>query len=159
MTGEGDLAAEAWTCVSMFAPQAFLRGKYISVARVAKRLCFMWSGHAVRGYPIGFFNPVTPTQCKSRNPNGYFQHPASSAYFQSRFCLQTPNPGLQIRKPIPQPVTPIPITPTGELIVRVGTYTPLLNKRLTLFDAVANLRSVVGRDGICVMSDQGSCLF
>ena len=81
----------------------------------------MWSGHAVRGYPIGFFNPVTPTQCKPRNPNGYFQHPASSAYFQSRFCLQTPNPGLQIRKPIPQPVTPIPITPTGELIVLIDT--------------------------------------
>ena len=102
---------------------------------------------------------MTPTQYKSRSSDGYFCYPASSAYFQTRFCLQTPNPGLQIRKPIPEPVTPIPITPTGELIVGVGMYTLLLNKRLTLFDAVANLRSVVGRDGICVMSDQGSCLF
>ena len=65
-----------------------------------------------------------------------------------------------MRKPVPQPVTPIPITPIGELIVPVGTYTLLLNKRLTLLVAVViNLRSVVGRDGICVMSDQGSCLF
>ena len=51
------------------------------------------------------------------------------------------------------------ITPIGEFIVPVGTYTLLLHRRLTLLAAVANLRSVVGRDGICVMSDQGSCLF
>ena len=98
-------------------------------------------------------------RCKSRNPDGYFRHPANSAYFRTRFCLQTPNPGLQIREPVPQPVTPIPITPTGEFIVPVDTFTLLLHRRLTLLDAVANLRSVVGRDGICVMSDQGSCLF
>ena len=51
------------------------------------------------------------------------------------------------------------ITPIGDFNVPVGTYTLLLNRRLTLLAAVANLRSVVGRDGICVMSDQGSCLF
>ena len=48
---------------------------------------------------------------------------------------------LQIREPIPKPVTPIPITPIGELIVHVGTYNLLLNKRLTLLVAIANLRS------------------
>ena len=34
---------------------------------------------------------------QSRNPDGYFGHPASRAYFQSRippsFCLRIPNPG------------------------------------------------------------------
>ena len=84
-------------------------------------------------------------------------HPVHT--FKPDFAFKPPSPGLQIRKPIPEPVTLIPITPTGKLIVRVGTYTLLLNKRLTLFDAVANLCSVVGRDGVCVMSDQGSCLF
>ena len=65
-----------------------------------------------RGSPIGFFNPVIPTQnfVQSRNPEGYFWHPISRVYFQSRisprFCFQVPNPELQIRE-IPHPEKPI----------------------------------------------------
>ena len=39
---------------------------------------------------------------QSRNPAGYFRHPASRAYFQSRisspFCFKIPNPNPQRRK-------------------------------------------------------------
>ena len=66
---------------------------------------------------------------------------------------------LQIREPIPKPVTPIPITPIGELIVHFGTYNLLLNKRLTLLVAIANLRSARLVATAFVLSDQGSCLF
>ena len=40
----------------------------------------------LRGSPIGFFTPVIPTQdfMQSRNPEGYFWHPTSRAYFQSQ---------------------------------------------------------------------------
>ena len=47
--------------------------------------------------PIEFFNPVIPTQDfeQSRNPEGYFWHPTSRAYFQSRnppwFCCKIAN--------------------------------------------------------------------
>ena len=51
---------------------------------------------------------------QSRNPEGYFWHPTSRAYFQSRippwFCCKIPNPELQIReipyhrKPIGNPL-------------------------------------------------------
>ena len=39
-----------------------------------------------RGSPIGFFNPVIPTQDfeQSCNPEDYFWHPTSRTYFQSR---------------------------------------------------------------------------
>ena len=56
------------------------------------------------GSPVGFFNPVIPTQnfVQSRNPEGYFWHATSQAYFQSqnspRFCFQIPNPQVQIRE-------------------------------------------------------------
>ena len=47
---------------------------------------------------------------QSRNPEGYFWHPTSRVYFQSRisprFCFQIPNPELQIRE-IPDPEKPI----------------------------------------------------
>ena len=65
----------------------------------------MW---VTRGSPIGFFYPVIPTQNvgQSRNPEGYFWHPTSRAYFQSRisprFRLKIPNPESQIRE-IPHP--------------------------------------------------------
>ena len=49
---------------------------------------------------IGFFNPMI------LNSNGYFWHPNSHAYFQSRicpqFCFKILNPELQIRE-IPDP--------------------------------------------------------
>ena len=57
-----------------------------------------------RGSPIGFFYPVIPTQIfgQSRNPEGYFWHPTSRAYFQSRishrFPFKIPNPKPQIRE-------------------------------------------------------------
>ena len=79
-----------------------------------------------RGSPIGFFNPVIPTQnfVQSRNPEGYFWHPTSRVYFQSRisprFCFQIPNPELQIRE-IPDPEKPI-----GD--PRYRTSVPDLNK-------------------------------
>ena len=47
--------------------------------------------------PIGFFNPVIPTQifAQSPNPEGYFQNPPSRAHFQSRilppFSFEIPN--------------------------------------------------------------------
>ena len=56
----------------------------------------------MRGSTKEFFNPVIPTQnfVQSRNPEGYFWHPTSQAYFQSRntprFCFQILNPELQI---------------------------------------------------------------
>ena len=64
------------------------------------------------GSPKGFFNPVIPTRNSSQscNPEGYFWHPTSRAYFQSRisprFCFQIPNPELQIRE-ISDPGKPI----------------------------------------------------
>ena len=66
----------------------------------------------IGGSPIGFFNPVIPTQDfeQSRYPEGYFWHPTARAYFQSRiplwFCCKIPNPELQIRE-IPYPGKPI----------------------------------------------------
>ena len=62
----------------------------------------------IRGSPIGFFYPVIPTQNfrQFRNPEGYFWHPTSHAYFQSqispRFGFKIPNPEPQIRE-IPHP--------------------------------------------------------
>ena len=58
-----------------------------------------------RGSPIKFSNAVIPTQhfVQSRNPGGYFWHPTSWAYFQSRFLpdqiKETPDP----EKPIGDP--------------------------------------------------------
>ena len=49
-----------------------------------------------RRSPIGFFNRVIPTHvfAQSRNPDGYYLHPRSRAYFQSRisppFCFNIP---------------------------------------------------------------------
>ena len=66
----------------------------------------------IRGSPIGFFNPVIPTKdfVQYRNSEGYFWHPTSRVYFQSRisprFCFQIPNPELQIKE-IPDPQKPI----------------------------------------------------
>ena len=57
-----------------------------------------------RGSPTEFFDPVILTQncVQSRNPEGYFWHPAYRAYFQSwfwpRFCFKIPNPELQTRE-------------------------------------------------------------
>ena len=50
----------------------------------------------------------------SRNPDGYFRHPASRAYFQSRISpilLQDPDTGLQIRQ------IPHPENPTGDRLL------------------------------------------
>ena len=64
------------------------------------------------GFPIGFFNPIIPTQnfVQSRNPEGYFWNPTFQAYFQSqissRFSFQIPNPELLIGE-IPSPEKPI----------------------------------------------------
>ena len=58
----------------------------------------------LRGSPIEFFTPVIPTQnfMQFRNPEGYFSHPTSRAYFQSQislwFCVIVPNPELQMRE-------------------------------------------------------------
>ena len=66
----------------------------------------------LRGSPIGFFTPVIPTQnfMQSRNPEDYFWHPTSRAYFQSQislwFCFKVPNPKLQMRE-ITYPEKPI----------------------------------------------------
>ena len=40
----------------------------------------------LRGSPIAFFTPAIPTQnfMQLRNPEGYFWHPTSRAYFQSQ---------------------------------------------------------------------------
>ena len=65
-----------------------------------------------KGPPIEFSNPVIPTQnfVQSHNPEGYFWHLTSRAYFQSRisprFCFQIPNPEVQIRE-IPDPEKPV----------------------------------------------------
>ena len=54
--------------------------------------------------PKFLLNTVIPIQIsgQSRNPAGYFRHPASRAYSQSRisspFCFKIPNPNLQRRK-------------------------------------------------------------
>ena len=42
----------------------------------------------LRGSPIGLFTPVIPTQnfMQSHNPEGYFWHPISLAYFQSQIA-------------------------------------------------------------------------
>ena len=66
--------------------------------------------------PNKFVNPVIPTPnfVLSRNPEGYFWHPTSQVYFQSRtspqFCFKIPNPAeLQVweilgpEKPIEDP--------------------------------------------------------
>ena len=70
----------------------------------------------LRGSPIGFFTPIIPTQnfLQSRDPEGYFWHPTSRAYFQSQislwFYFKVPNPELQMReithlaKPIEDPL-------------------------------------------------------
>ena len=51
-----------------------------------------------------------PKFVQSRNPEGYFWHPTSQAYFQSRtsplFCSKIPNPELQMRE-LPGPEKPI----------------------------------------------------
>ena len=43
----------------------------------------------LRGSPVGFLTPVIPTQnfMQSRNPEGYFWHPTTRAYFQSQISL------------------------------------------------------------------------
>ena len=62
----------------------------------------------ISGSPISLRNPDLQTQ-GSRNPEGYFWHPISRAYFQfrtsRRFCFKIPSPQLQIRK-IPDPEKP-----------------------------------------------------
>ena len=64
------------------------------------------------GSPIGFFNPLIPTQnfVQSHNPDGYFWYPTSPAYLHSQispqFYIKFPNPELQLRE-IPDPVKPI----------------------------------------------------
>ena len=75
-----------------------------------------------RWSPIGFFNPVirTPNFVQSRNPDGYFWHPTSRAYFQSRkspqLCFKISNPGeLQIRE-IPGPEKTIK-DPRGRVMI------------------------------------------
>ena len=61
-----------------------------------------------RRSPIGFFNRVIPTHvfAQSRNPDGYYLHPRSRAYFQSRisppFCFNIPESWQ-----IPDPEKPI----------------------------------------------------
>ena len=74
----------------------FLQGTFSSLSQICHKLSLC------RGYPIGFFNLVIPTQnfVQSRNPEGHFWHPTSQAHFQSRdsprFYFQIPNPELQI---------------------------------------------------------------
>ena len=71
------------------------------------------------GSPIGFFNPVIPTQnfVQSRNSEGYFWYSTSQAYFQSRnsprFCFKMSHPELQIRE-IPDPELQIREAPDPE---------------------------------------------
>ena len=63
------------------------------------------------GSPIGFFNPLIPTQnfVQSRNPDSYFWYPTSPAYFHSLisppFRIKILNPELQLRE-IPDPKKP-----------------------------------------------------
>ena len=90
------------------APRSDLLPFYIPFLTEEVPLSHTQARNLHRGSPIGFFNPVTPTQNfrQSRNPEGYFWHPASRAYFQStispRFRLKIPNPEPQIRE-IPHP--------------------------------------------------------
>ena len=64
------------------------------------------------GSPIGFFNPVIPTQnfVQARTPEGCFWQPTSRANFQSRIsprlCFRIPNPQPEIRE-IQDPEKPI----------------------------------------------------
>ena len=48
-----------------------------------------FKGTQIRGFPKGFFNTLIPTQNfeQSGNPDGYFKHPTSCAYFQSRIPI------------------------------------------------------------------------
>ena len=91
---------------------------------------FSFDKCVIRGSPIGFFYPVIPTQIfgQSRNPEGYFWHPTSRAYFQSRisprFPFKIPNPEPQIRQ-IPHPEKLI-----GDPLIRLS-----LRKQPTFGDA------------------------
>ena len=53
---------------------------------------------------------LDPKFVQFRNPEGYFWHPTSQAYFQSRnsplFCSKIPNPELQMRE-LPGPEKPV----------------------------------------------------
>ena len=76
----------------IYCRSVFLQRTFSSLSEICHKLSLC------RGYRIGFFNPVIPTQhfVKSRNAEGYFWHPTSPAYFQSRdsprFYFQIPNP-------------------------------------------------------------------
>ena len=76
----------------IYCRSVFLQRTFSSLSEICHKLSLC------RGYRIGFFNPVIPTQhfVKSRNAEGYFWHPTSQAYFQSRdsprFYFQIPNP-------------------------------------------------------------------
>ena len=91
---------------------------------------FSFDKCVIRGSPIGFFYPVIPTQIfgQSRNPEGYFWHPTSHAYLQSRisprFPFKIPNPEPQIRQ-IPHPEKLI-----GDPLIRLS-----LRKQPTFGDA------------------------
>ena len=80
----------------IYCRSVFLQRTFSSLSQICHKLSLCI------GYPIGFFNFVIPTQNfeQSRNPEGYFWHPTSQAYFQSRdsprFYFQIPNPELQI---------------------------------------------------------------
>ena len=80
----------------IYCRSVFLQRTFSSLSQICHKLSLC------RGYRIGFFNPVIPTQhfVKSRNAEGYFWHPTSQAYFQSRdsprFYFQIPNPELQV---------------------------------------------------------------
>ena len=79
----------------IYCRSVFLQRTFSSLSQICHKLSLC------RGYPIGFFNPVIPTQnfVQSRNPEGYFWHPTSQAYFQSRdsprFYFQIPNPDFK----------------------------------------------------------------
>ena len=88
-----------------------------------------------RGSPIGFFYPVIPTQIfgQSCNPEGYFWHPTSRAYFQSqitpRFPFKIPNPEPQIRE-IPHPEKSIgDPRNTGSLKITRGGFSNTLRRK------------------------------
>ena len=81
---------------------------------------------------------MIPTQnfVQSRNPEGYFWHPTSLAYFQSQissqFSFQIPNPELRIQE-IPSPEKPI-YDPLSWQIISL-TWTPFASY-ITLFVSV-----------------------
>lgn len=87
------------------------RLRLMKVSVMRKRLLWKTSLWYPRS-PTGYLNTVIPIQifAQSRSPDGYFRHPASRAYFQSRnsppYCFEIPNPGLQIRQ-IQHPETPL----------------------------------------------------